>query len=132
VTANLEVNITLVGILNVPDNMNLIAFQLICHGEVKAVGVNLQCLLALVEGVCQTVWSLSNKFELGIACKTVTGKVILFTIYAIGIIIDATYDGEEDRRAAWPLLASLPQVFTSVTIFDALQLGSHGRHLYGE
>ena len=120
VTANLEMDIALVGILHVPDNVNFITFQLIGHSEVKAVGVYLQCLLTLVESVCHTVWSLGNELELGIACKTVTGKMILLAIYTIGIIIDAAYDGEQDRRAAWPFLASLPQVFTSVTIFDAL------------
>jgi hypothetical protein len=114
------VDITLVGILHVPDNVNFITFQLIGHSEVKTVRINLQCLLTLVEGVCHTVWSLGNELELGVACKTVTGQVVLLAIYAIGIIIDTAYDGEQNRRAAWPFLASLPQVFTSVTIFDAL------------
>ena len=105
VTANLEMNIALVGILYVPDNVELIAFQTVGNGQIEAVGIHLQCLLTLVESVCHTVWSLGNELELGIACKTVTGKMILLAIYAIGIIIDTAYDGEEDGGAATAILA---------------------------
>ena len=62
-----------------------------------------------------------------------TRQVIFLTIHTIGLIVDTTHNGEKDGRMAIPILRiSLPQVFLTMSILDALKFCSLLRYNDGE
>ena len=124
VPAYLEVNLLGVGILDMPNDMNLIAFQTIGDGQIEVIGIDLQRLLALMEGKGHLVVGLANKREVHVAGKTMTRQMILATINPIGLVVNTTNDRKQDWRMARPLRSCLPHILTSVTILHTLELGS--------
>jgi hypothetical protein len=63
----------------------------------------------------------------------VARKVILLTIYTIGLVVDGADDGEEDGGVTTPILrVCLPQIFLTIGILDALEFGSFLRNDDGE
>ena len=132
VSANLEVQVLSAGVLDVPDDVQLVARQTVGDGEVEAEGEDLQRLLRLVQGVGELCLCVVNEFECRVAGKAVAGQVIGLAVDIVRVVLDAADDGEEDRRAAWPFLSTLPQVLAPVGVFDALELGSHFTDLDGE
>ena len=133
VPANLEVNLAGIGVVDVPDDANLILVERVADGEGEVVGIDLLGLLRRFEGEGHLAGTLGDELELSVAGKTVARKVILLTIYTIGFVVDGTDDGEEDGGVATPILrVCLPQIFLTIGILDALEFGSFLRNDDGE
>ena len=94
--AYLEVYVARVGVLHVPDDVQLVAAQPIADSQVEVVGVDLQCLLRLVQGVGHLVFALGDEGELRVAGEAVARQVVLLAVDGIGVVVDAAHDGEED------------------------------------
>ena len=90
-TTNLEVYFAVIGVLNVPDDMNGIAVQTIGHGQIEAEGIDLQRFLTLVQGQRDAVLTFANNRKFLVAGKTVTRQMILFAIYAVGVVLNTAY-----------------------------------------
>lgn len=125
VTTNLEEDFLVVGVLYMPDDMNLVAFQAIRDSEIEVVRIVLQCLLAVDEGEGETIASLSYELKLCITSKTMAWQVILLAVDAVGIVPKSAYYREEDRRVTVPVLVvAIPKIFVTIGILDALQFCS--------
>ena len=125
VTAKLEEDFLVVGILYVPDDMNLVALQAVRNGKVEVVRIVLLSLFVVDEREGEAVGSLANEFELCIACETMARKVILLALCAISVFPQSAYDREEDRRVAVPVfLVAIPEIFITISILDALKFSS--------
>ena len=125
VTANLEEDFLVVGILYVPDDMNLVALQAVRDGKVEVVRIVLLSLFVVDEREGEAVGSLANEFELCIACETMARKVILLALCAISVFPQSAYDREEDWRVAVPVfLVAIPEIFITISILDALKFCS--------
>ena len=96
VAANLEVEVAHVGVLHVPDDVDLVAAETVGHGEVEAEGIDLQRLLRLAEGVGQVRLRLMDEGELRVAGEAVAGQVIRLSVDVVGVVLDAADEGEED------------------------------------
>ena len=87
----LKMNLANVRILHMPDDMNLITLQTIGNGEVKVIGIHLQCLLTIVQCKSHLVLHLTDERKLLVTGKAMTRQMILFTVHTIGIIVDTAY-----------------------------------------
>jgi len=96
VAAYLEVDVAHVGVLHVPDDVDLVAAEAIGDGEVEAEWIDLQRLLRLVEGVGQLRFRLMDEGELRVAGEAVAGQVICLAVDVVGVVLDAADEGEED------------------------------------
>ena len=123
-TAYLEMNLAGVGILDVPDDVNLVVFQAIGDGQVEMEGIDLQRLFIVMQGKGHLVLRLADQRKLLVAGKAVARQVILLAIHPIGIVIDAAHQREQDRRMAGPLGASLPHILPTLAVSHTLELGS--------
>lgn len=63
-TANLEVDYLVVGILNVPDNVEFVAGKAIGNGEVEVEWIVLESLLVVDEGEGKAITGLANELEI--------------------------------------------------------------------
>ena len=133
VTTNLEVDLLGIGVVDVPDNTDLIAIERVADGEGEVVGIDFLGFFARFEGESYLARALEDELEIGIASETMARKVVLLSINGIGVVVDATHDGEEDGGVARPEVGiGLPQIFLTIGIFDALELGSFLRNDDGE
>lgn len=133
VAANLEVYLSLVCVVDVPDDTYCIIIKHVADAEGEVVGIDLLRVFRRFEGEGHLALILGDERKLGIAGKTVAGQMILLPVDTIGLVVDAAHDGEEDGRAARPELGiALPQIFLTIGILDALELGSFLRYDDGE
>lgn len=133
VTTNLEVYFLSIGIVDMPDNPDLIVIERIADREGEVVGIDFLGLCARFEGEGYLAWTLEDELEVCVACETMARQMIFLAINRIGVVIHATHDGEEDGGVAWPEFGiGLPQIFLTIGIFDALELGSFLRNDDGE
>ena len=96
VPANLEVNLAGIGVVDVPDDANLILVERVADGEGEVVGIDLLGLLRRFEGEGHLAGTLGNELEFGVAGKTVTWQMILLAINTVGLVVDGADDREED------------------------------------
>ena len=62
-----------------------------------------------------------------------TGQVVLLVVHTVGLVIDTADNRKEDGGVAIPILrVSLPQIFLTTGILDALELSSFLRYDDGE
>ena len=73
VSANLEMNLLGVGILDMPDDMYLVVFKAVGDGEGETVGIDFQGLFTVMEGEGDFLGSLANQRKLHVTGKTMTG-----------------------------------------------------------
>ncbi len=133
VPTNLEMDFAGVGVVDVPDDANLILVECVADGEGEVVGIDLLGFLRRFEGESHLAGALGDELELGIAGKSVARQVIILPIHAIGLVVDGTDDGEEDGGVTTPILrVCLPQIFLTTGILDALEFCSFLRYDDGE
>ena len=82
-TANLEVDYLVVGILNVPDNVEFVAGKAIGNGEVEVEWIVLEGLLVVDEGEGKTVAGLADELEIYEFAEAVTRQGVLLVADAI-------------------------------------------------
>ena len=87
-----------------PDDVNPVAFQPVGHGKVEAERIHLQRLFALVQSQCDTVVTLSDDGKVLVAGKAMAWQVILLALHAVGVVLHAAYQREEDGAATRPVL----------------------------
>ena len=123
--AYLEVDLAVVGVQHVPDHAHLVLIQHVADAECEVVGIHLLRLLVRFQREGHLAVALGNQLEVGVAGESVTRQVVFLAVHAIGVVVHAAHDGEEDGRVARPeLRISLPQVFLAVCVFDTLELSS--------
>lgn len=111
-----------VGILHMPYDMDLVAFQTIGDGEVEMVGIDLEGLLAVGEGESDAVGGLAYYLEVGVAGEAMAGEMIFLSVYAVGILPQSTDEREENRRVAVPIVfVTIPEIFLTFGVADTLQ-----------
>ena len=133
VAANLEVYLSLVSVVDVPDDTYYIIIKHVADAEGEVVGIDLLRVFRRFEGEAYLALIMGDERKLGIAGKTVAGQMIFLPVDTIGLVVDAAHDGEEDGRAARPELGvALPQIFLTIGILDALELSSLLRYDDGE
>ena len=123
-TTNLEVNLLAVSILYMPYHMNTVPLQAVSNSEVKTIRINLQRLLRLMESQRDLLCRLADNGKHGVASESVTGQVILLAIDPVGLVVYATYDGEQYRRVASPFWSCLPHIFPTLMVLHTLELSS--------
>ena len=96
-TTDLEVDLAGVGIVDMPDDTDLIVVEDVADGEGEVVGIDLLRGLGGFEGEGDLTLALGNQFEVGVAGETMTGKVVRLAIDGVGVVVDTAHDGEEDR-----------------------------------
>ena len=132
-TANLEVDDLVVGILNVPDNVEFVAGKAIGNGEVEVEWIVLEGLLVVDEGEGKTVAGLANELEIYELAETVTWQGVLLVADAINALPQSAYDREEERRLSAPeFLVAIPEIFVTISILDALEFCSMRLNFNGE
>ena len=104
VTTYLEEDFLVIGVLHVPDDVNLIAFQTIRNGKIDVIWIVLQGLLVVDEGKGETVGSLAYQLELCVTGEAMAREVIFGSVDAIGVVPHTANDREKDRRVAVPVL----------------------------
>ena len=125
VTTYLEEDFLVIGVLHVPDDVNLIAFQTIGNGKIEVIWIVLQGLLVVDEGKGETVGSLAYQLELCVTGEAMTREVIFGSVDAIGVVPHTANDREKDRRVAVPVfLVTIPKIFITIGILDALKFCS--------
>ena len=76
-TANLEVDDLIVGVLNVPDNVEFVAGKAIGNGEVEVEWIVLEGLLVVDEGEGKAIAGLANELEIYELAEAVTWQGVL-------------------------------------------------------
>ena len=131
-TAYLEVDGAVVGVLHMPDDMYLVALELIGDGKVEMVGIDLQCLLAIGQRKGDTVGTFADKGEIGVAGKAVPAKMIGVALAAVGVLPQAADQWEEYWGMTVPIfLVPVPKIFLTFIVLNGLQFRSmlrHGQH----
>jgi hypothetical protein len=95
-TTNLEVYLTGVGVVDMPDYSDLVGIEYITDTEGEIIGIDLFCLFRRLEGESHLALTLSNEFEIRITGKSVTRQMILFPLHTVSVIVDAAHYGEKD------------------------------------
>jgi len=125
VTANLEVDDLVVGVLNVPDNVEFVAGKAIGNGEVEVEWIVLESLLVVDEGVGETVAGLAHELEVNELTEAMARLGVFLVADAVGILPQSAYDREEERRSFPPVLGvAIPEIFITISILDALKFCS--------
>ena len=96
-TANLEVDDLVVGVLNVPDNVEFVAGKAIGNGEVEVVRIVLESLLVVDEGEGETVAGLAYELEVNELAEAMARQGVLLVADAVGVLPQSAYDREEKR-----------------------------------
>ncbi len=96
-TANLEVDYLVVGILNVPDNVEFVAGKAIGNGEVEVERIVLEGLLVVDEGEGKAVAGLADELEIYELAEAVTRQGVLLVADAVGVLPQSANDREEER-----------------------------------
>lgn len=124
-TANLEVDYLVVGILNVPDNVEFVSGKAIGNGEVEVEWIVLEGFLVVDEGEGKAIAGLANELEIYEFAKTVTWQGVFLVADAIDALPQSAYDREEERRLSAPeFLVAIPEIFVTIGILDALEFCS--------
>ena len=121
----LEVNLTLVGVVNMPDDVHLVAHELVGDCQHEVVGILAQRVLVVVQQVGDALLRELEELKVHVARKTVAAKVVGVALGAVGALPQSAYYWEENWRTAAPILVvALPQIFLAIAILDALEFGS--------
>ena len=124
-TANLEIDWAHIGVLDMPNDVNLISVETVGHSKIEVIRINLQRLLRFGEGKGNAVGTLGYELEVGVACKAMTAKAISVSLTTVSVLPQAAYYREEDRRMTVPiLLITIPKVLFSVLILNGLEFSS--------
>ena len=124
-TANLEVDYLVVGILNVPDNVEFVAGKAIGNGEVEVEWIVLEGLLVVDEGEGKAIAGLANEFEIYELAEAVTWQGVFLVADAVNALPQSANDREKERRLATPeFLVAIPEIFVTISILDALEFCS--------
>jgi hypothetical protein len=124
-TTYLKMYLLLVRVMHMPDDTYFIIIEYIAHAQGKVVGIDFLCLLRGFEGEGHFPVAMGNQLKYSITGKAMTRQVILLTINAISLVVDTANNREKYRRVSSPVFGiSLPQIFLTISILDALELGS--------
>lgn len=124
-TADLEVDGLVVGVLDMPDDADAVADELIADAEVEVEGIFLIGLLRVVHGEDHLIVAAGDDVEVGVAGEAVLLVVVFLAVDAEGVVPYAAHPREEDGRAASPVLGvALPQILMSLAVADAVELCS--------
>ena len=96
-TAYLEMNLLFIRVVNVPDDTYLITVKHVADAEGEVVRIDFLCLFGGFKGEGNLPVVLSDQFELCITGETMTGQMILLSIYSISLTVDGAYDREKYR-----------------------------------
>ena len=125
VTANLEVDYLVVGILNVPDNVEFVSGKAIGNGEVEVEWIVLKGLFVVDEGEGKAIAGLADELEIYELAEAVTRQGVLLVTDAVNALPQSANDREEERRLAAPeFLVAIPEIFVTISILDALEFCS--------
>ena len=124
-TANLEVDYLVIGILNVPDNVEFVAGKAIGNGEVEVVRIVLEGLLVVDEGEGKAIAGLANELEIYELTEAVAWQGVFLVADAVNAFPQSANDREEERRLSAPeFLVAIPELLVTIGILDALEFCS--------
>ena len=93
----------------------------------------LEGLLVVNECEGKAVAGLANELEVNELSEAVARLCILLVVDAVGILPQSTYDREEERRVASPVFwVTIPEIFVTICILDALKFCTERRNLNSE
>ena len=102
-TANLEMDFVVVGIVHMPYHMNLIAFQPVGDAHHEMVGIVVARLGRVFQGEGHLRVCLGNELEVHVAGESVARQFIRVAVNLVGVFPKTAHDGEEDGRVASPV-----------------------------
>ena len=126
-TANLEGDGFVVGVLHMPGHLQHVAFELVAHGQIEVTRVFGAGLLVVVQGEHYLLVTLGNELEVHVACKTVTSHVSVGVPKMSRAVPKGADNRKENGGVAAPVFRiGLPEILVALCVFNALQLCSVG------